>query len=102
MAVMGSEIQFKSYGGPAHLAEALDPSAPVFFISDLVEGLDLEIFERHYAEMGETIPRPSPTSPVGFGSEENFGLPGAQVRGFACAEFRNRRVVPTKLLADGG
>jgi transposase len=65
MAVMGSEIQFKSYEQdqgdlfPAHLAETLDPSDPVFFISDLVEGLDLEIFERHYAEMGETVPRPS-------------------------------------------
>jgi transposase len=59
MAVMGSEIQFKGYEQdqgelfPAHLAEALDPSDPVFFISDLVEGLDLEVFERRYAAMGE-------------------------------------------------
>jgi transposase len=59
MAVMGSEIQFKGYEQeqgqlfPAHLAEALDPSDPVFFISDLVEGLDLEVFERRYAALGE-------------------------------------------------
>jgi transposase len=59
MAVMGSEIQFKGYEQdqgqlfPAHLAEALDPGDPVFFISDLVEGLDLEVFERRYAAMGE-------------------------------------------------
>jgi hypothetical protein len=51
MAVMGSEIGFKSYEQhqgqlfPAHLSEALDPGAPVFFNSDLVEGLDLEVFE---------------------------------------------------------
>jgi len=56
---MGSEIQFKVYEQdqgqlfPAHLAEALDPSDPVFFISDLVEGLRLEVFERRYAAMGE-------------------------------------------------
>jgi transposase len=59
MAVMGSEIQFKGYEQdqghlfPVHLAEALDPGDPVFFISDLVEGLDLEVFERRYAAMGE-------------------------------------------------
>lgn len=59
MAVMGSEIQFKEYEQhqgqlfPAHLSEALDPGDPVFFISDLVEGLDLEVFERRYAAMGE-------------------------------------------------
>jgi transposase len=59
MAVMGSEIQFKGYEQhqgqlfPAHLSESLDPSDPVFFISDLVEGLDLEVFERRYAVMGE-------------------------------------------------
>jgi transposase len=59
MAVMGSEIQFKDYEQhqgqlfPAHLSEALDPGDPVFFISDLVEGLDLEVFERRYAAMGE-------------------------------------------------
>ena len=59
MAVMGSEIQFKGYEQhqgqlfPAHLSEALDPGDPVFFISDLVEGLDLEVFERRYAVMGE-------------------------------------------------
>jgi len=59
MAVMGSEIQFKGYEQhqgqlfPAHLSEALDPGDPVFFISDFVEGLDLEVFERRYAVMGE-------------------------------------------------
>jgi transposase len=59
MAVMGDEVQFKEYEQhqgqlfPAHLSEALDPGDPVFFISDLVEGLDLEIFERRYAAMGE-------------------------------------------------
>ncbi len=59
MAVMGSEIEFKRYEQdqgqlfPAHLAEALDPGDPVFFISDLVEGLDLEALERRYAAMGE-------------------------------------------------
>lgn len=56
---MGSEIQFKQYEQdqgelfPAHLSEALDPSDPVFFISDLVEGLDLAGFERRYEVMGE-------------------------------------------------
>jgi len=59
MAVMGSEIEFKDYEQhqgqlfPAHLSEALDPGDPVFFISDLVEGLDLEVFERRYAALGE-------------------------------------------------
>ena len=59
MTVMGSEIEFKGYEQhqwqlfPAHLSEALDPGDPVFFISDLVEGLDLEAFERRYASMGE-------------------------------------------------
>src|SRR6266850_2377466 len=59
MAVMGDEIQFKGYEQhqgqllPAHLSEALEPSDPVFFISDLIEGLDLEIFEGRYAAMGE-------------------------------------------------
>src|SRR5688572_29367910 len=38
---------------PAHLSEALDPRDPVFFISDLVEGLDLEGFEQRYAALGE-------------------------------------------------
>ncbi len=59
MAVMGSEVQFKEYEQhqgqlfPAHLSAALDPGDPVFFISDLVEGLDLEIFEERYAALGE-------------------------------------------------
>ena len=56
---MGSEVPFKGYEQdqgdlfPAHLSEALDPSDPVFFISDLVEGLDLEVFDRRYAAGGE-------------------------------------------------
>ncbi len=56
---MGSEIQFKDYEQdqgelfPAHLSEALDPGDPVFFISDLVEGLNLEVLKRRYASMGE-------------------------------------------------
>ena len=59
MTVMGGEIEFKGYEQhqgdlfPAHLSEALDPGDPVFFISDLVEGLDLEVFERRYGAMGE-------------------------------------------------
>lgn len=59
MAVMGSGIEFKEYEQhqgqlfPSHLSEALDPSDPVFFISDFVEGLHLEVFERRYAAMGE-------------------------------------------------
>jgi transposase len=59
MAVMGSEIEFKEYEQhqgqlfPAHLSDALDSGDPVFFISDLVEGLDLEVFEHRYAAMGE-------------------------------------------------
>jgi transposase len=59
MAAMGSEIQFKEYEQhqgqlfPAHLSEALDADDPVFFINDLVEGLDLEPFERRYAVTGE-------------------------------------------------
>ncbi len=56
---MGGEIEFKGYEQdqgelfPAHLSEALDRGDPVFFISDLVEGLDLEVLERRYASMGE-------------------------------------------------
>ena len=59
MGVMGGEIEFKGYEQhqgdlfPAHLSEALDPGDPVFFISDLVEGLDLDVFERRYGSMGE-------------------------------------------------
>jgi transposase len=59
MAVMGNEIQFKDYEQdqgqlfPAHLSEALDPGDAVFFISDLVEGLDVSVFEERYAAMGE-------------------------------------------------
>jgi len=59
MAVMGSEIQFKGYEQhqgqlfPAHLSEALDPADPVFFLDDVVEGLDLSGFEARYAALGE-------------------------------------------------
>jgi transposase len=59
MAVMGGEIEFKAYEQgqgqlfPAYLAEALDPSDPVFFLDDLVEGLDLSAFEARYGGMGE-------------------------------------------------
>jgi len=56
---MGSEIRFKlceqDQGQlfPAYVAEALDPSDPVFFLDDLVEGLDLSALEARYAAMGE-------------------------------------------------
>ena len=56
---MGSEIEFKGYAPdqgqlfPSHLRDALDPSDPVFFIDDFVEGLDLEAFEAAYAATGE-------------------------------------------------
>jgi transposase len=59
MAVMGGEIPFKAYEPdqgqlfPAYLSEALDPSDPVFFLNDLVEGLDLSGFEARYGVMGE-------------------------------------------------
>src|SRR5688572_3746033 len=59
MTGMGDEVPFKEYEQfqgqlfPGHLSDALDPGDPVFFISDLVEGLDLAIFERRYAAMGE-------------------------------------------------
>ena len=59
MGVMGGDIEFKGYEQdqgqlfPSHLSEALDPGDAVFFISDLVEGLDLEVIERRYGSMGE-------------------------------------------------
>jgi len=59
MAVMGDEIQFKAYEQqqgqllPGFVGEALDPSDPVFFVDDLVEGLDLRSFEQRYEAMGE-------------------------------------------------
>jgi transposase len=59
MAVMGSEIQFKGYEQhqgellPAFVGDALDPADPVFFVDDVVEGLDLEAFERRYSVRGE-------------------------------------------------
>jgi len=59
MAVMGDEIQFKTYEPrqgqllPGFVGEALDPSDPVFFVDDVVEGLDLRAFERRYEVRGE-------------------------------------------------
>ena len=59
MADMGDEIQFKVYEPrqgqllPGFVGEALDPSDPVFFVDDVVEGLDLRSFERRYAKLGE-------------------------------------------------
>ena len=56
---MGGEIEFKSYEQhqgdlfPAHLSEALDPSDPVFFISDWLDSTDLRVFEDRYAVLGE-------------------------------------------------
>lgn len=59
MRGMGDEIQFKAYEPrqgqllPGFVGEALDPSDPVFFVDDVVEGLDLRLFERRYAVLGE-------------------------------------------------
>ena len=59
MTVMGDEIQFKAYEQgqgqllPGFVGDALDPSDPVFFVDDLIEGLDLSAFERRYGVMGE-------------------------------------------------
>jgi transposase len=59
MAVMDKQTQFKAYQQhqsqmfPGYLADALDPSDPVFFIDDLVEGLDLSSLEARYGRMGE-------------------------------------------------
>lgn len=56
---MGDEIQFKAYEPrqgqllPGFVGEALDPSDAVFFVDDVVEGLDLRGFERRYAVRGE-------------------------------------------------
>jgi transposase len=38
---------------PAFVDDALDPSDPVFFIDDVVDGLELLALERRYATMGE-------------------------------------------------
>ena len=84
---MGGEIGFKWYEQhqgdlfPAHLSEALDPSDPVFFISDWLDSADLRVFEERYAMLGERVwPFPEnlihfyecPTRPIGRGgrSEE--------------------------------
>jgi transposase len=59
MAVMGDEIRFKAYEPrqgqllPGFVGDALAASDPVFFVDDLVEGLELERFERRYAVLGE-------------------------------------------------
>ncbi|HKM83663.1 MAG TPA: transposase [Candidatus Acidoferrum sp.] len=56
---MGDEIPFKAYEQqqgqllPSFVGEALDPADPVFFVDELVEGLDLGAFERRYDGMGE-------------------------------------------------
>ena len=59
MAGMGGEIEFKPYEQrqgqllPSFVDDALDPSDPVFFVDDVVEGLDLRAFEKRYAALGE-------------------------------------------------
>jgi transposase len=59
MRAMGNEIQFKAYEPrqgqllPGFVGEALDASDPVFFVDDVVDGLDLRGFERRYAGLGE-------------------------------------------------
>ena len=61
---MGEEVRFKAYEQhqgelfPGHLSEALDASDPVFFLSDVVEGLDLRRLERRYARRGENAHPP--------------------------------------------
>ncbi len=56
---MGEEVQFKAYAQdqgellPGHVSEALDRQDPVFFVSDLVDGLDLRRLEQRYAKRGE-------------------------------------------------
>ena len=59
MAGMGGEIEFKPYEQrqgqllASFVDDALDPSDPVFFVDDVVEGLDLRAFEKRYAALGE-------------------------------------------------
>jgi transposase len=59
MAAMGEQNRFKSYEPgqglllPAYVGEALDASDPVFFVDDLIEGLDLRSFEGRYEVLGE-------------------------------------------------
>jgi transposase len=56
---MGSEIEFKAYEQhqgsllPEFVGDSLDPADPLFFIDDVVEGLDLTAFEQRYAARGE-------------------------------------------------
>ena len=51
MAGMGDGIRFKACEQqqgqllPGFVGDALDPADPVFFVDDLVEGLDLSAFE---------------------------------------------------------
>jgi transposase len=59
MGVMGDGISFKAYEQhqgellPVFVGDALDPADPVFFVDDVVEGLDLGSFERRYSARGE-------------------------------------------------
>ena len=56
---MGGEIEFKAYAPgqgellPSYTADALDPSDPAFFVDEVVEGLDLQAFEKRYSATGE-------------------------------------------------
>ncbi len=56
---MGEEVGFKAYARdqgelfPGRLSEALDPGDAVFFLDDVVDGLDLRRLERRYARRGE-------------------------------------------------
>lgn len=56
---MGEGVRFKACEQqqgqllPGFVGDALDPSDPVFFVDDLVEGLDLSAFEARYAAQGE-------------------------------------------------
>ena len=59
MVAMGGEIEFKTYEQrqgellPGFVGDALDPGDPVFFVNDVVEGLDLAAFESRYSALGE-------------------------------------------------
>ena len=56
---MSEESRFKGYEQhqgqlfPGYLSDALDRSDPVFFVDDLVNGLDLRSLEARYGRMGE-------------------------------------------------
>jgi hypothetical protein len=59
MAGMGDGIRFKACEQQqgqllaGFVGDALDPSDPVFFVDDLVEGLELSAFEARYDTLGE-------------------------------------------------